>query len=87
MHTAYRQELDRHNGIVEVDVRTAKSLTKQQTTRLEKVMTKVTGKTVRMNVHEDSELLGGLVVQVGSQVYDGSLSNQLDRFRDHLLGE
>ena len=83
----YRQELDRHRGIVEVEVHLKSPLSKTQGTRLENVMKKITGKQIRMTTSERPEILGGLIVKVGSQVYDGSLTSQLQRIRQDMLGE
>jgi len=33
----------------------------------------------------DSEIMGGVVAQVGSTIYDGSLRTQLRRMREQLL--
>jgi F-type H+-transporting ATPase subunit delta len=35
----------------------------------------------------DPAILGGIVVQVDSTVYDGSLKTQLRQLREHLLRE
>jgi F-type H+-transporting ATPase subunit delta len=44
----------------------------------------LTGKKVRMEVAVDPSLLGGLVAQVGSTIYDGSIRQQLQAFRKSL---
>jgi F-type H+-transporting ATPase subunit delta len=46
----------------------------------------MTGKRVEMTVLEDPSLLGGIVVQVGDTLYDGSIKAQLNQIRI-LLGE
>ena len=45
----------------------------------------VTGKDVYLELRQDPTLLGGVVSQVGSRVYDGSLRMQLARLRDELV--
>ena len=47
---------------------------------------KPVGKKVEMEVEEDGSLLGGIVVRVGDQVYDGSVKAQLNNMMK-LLGE
>jgi F-type H+-transporting ATPase subunit delta len=42
------------------------------------------GKTVYLEVHQDPAILGGLVAQIGSQVYDGSLRTQLHKLHEQL---
>jgi F0F1-type ATP synthase delta subunit len=50
-------------------------------------MAEVLGKTVLLEPRVDPAILGGVVVQVDSTVYDGSLRTQLSRLREHLLRE
>ena len=49
--------------------------------RLEKSL----GRRVVMEVQQDSTLIGGLVVRIGSTVYDGSLRQHLAGFKERLL--
>jgi F-type H+-transporting ATPase subunit delta len=37
-----------------------------------------------MEVFVDPSLIGGLVAQVGSTIYDGSIRQRLQSFRDNL---
>jgi F-type H+-transporting ATPase subunit delta len=47
----------------------------------------VTGKEVYLEARVDPAILGGVVAQVGSTVYDGSLKTQLKRMGEQLLKE
>jgi F-type H+-transporting ATPase subunit delta len=40
---------------------------------------------VQATYHEDKSLLGGVVVRVGSTVYDGSVKGRLDRLKEQLV--
>ena len=71
-------------GIVSAQVATAAPLSEQEIQRLSQSLTRVTGKSVNMNVQTDAALLGGLVVQVGSTIYDGSLRTQLAEMKRRL---
>jgi F-type H+-transporting ATPase subunit delta len=44
-----------------------------------------TGKDVYLETRIDPGIMGGLVAQVGSTIYDGSLRTQLTRMREQLL--
>jgi F-type H+-transporting ATPase subunit delta len=44
----------------------------------------MTGKSVRLSVQLDSDLVGGAVVRVGDTVYDGSVRNQLELLREQM---
>ena len=43
------------------------------------------GKEIYLEARVDSEIMGGVVAQVGSTIYDGSLRTQLRRMREQLL--
>ena len=43
------------------------------------------GKEVYLETRVDSDIMGGVVAQVGSTIYDGSLRTQLRRMREQLL--
>ena len=44
------------------------------------------GKRVIVEARVDPALIGGVVARIGSAVYDGSVSRQLERIRDELAG-
>ena len=44
-----------------------------------------TGKEVYLEARVDPDIMGGVVAQVGSTIYDGSLRTQLRRMREQLL--
>ena len=46
-----------------------------------------TGKQVEVEVSVDTTLLGGIVTQMGSTVYDGSVAGHLGRLRQRLSTE
>ena len=46
----------------------------------------ITGKTVRATYSEDASLLGGVLVRVGSTIYDGSVLGRLQRMRAEIAG-
>jgi len=46
-----------------------------------------TGKQVDVETEVDATLLGGVVTQIGSTVYDGSVAGHLARLRSRFLSE
>ena len=42
------------------------------------------GKQVKINVEEDSSLIGGMIIRAGDQVIDGSLSGQIQQLAKQL---
>jgi F-type H+-transporting ATPase subunit delta len=43
-----------------------------------------TGKTIRLHVHENPDLIGGLIIRIGDRVFDGSVRNKLTNLHDRL---
>jgi F-type H+-transporting ATPase subunit delta len=67
-------------------VTTAVPLTAAQESRLTEVLGRLYGRTVGLQVTVDPTLLGGLVVQVGDEVIDGSIAHRLDVAGRKLIG-
>jgi F-type H+-transporting ATPase subunit delta len=82
----YRELMDLALNKVRVSVKTAFPLSEALSRKLQTGLEKMTGKRVEMTVLEDPSLLGGIVVQVGDTLYDGSIKAQLNQIRI-LLGE
>lgn len=82
--SAFRAELDRRQGIVEAEIITARRLEAGERTELEHQVEALAGSRVRTSFLEDDSLLGGIVIQMGSTVYDGSVKGRLHRMREHL---
>ena len=81
-----QQELNNRMGIADAEVVSARELSESERRLLESEVAKLTGKTVRASYRQDASLLGGALVKVGSTVYDGSVSEQLERIREQLVG-
>jgi len=79
-----RREINQRLGISEARVTSARKLDEKERRQLEKQIAEHTGGTVEAQFEEDGALLGGVVVQVGSTVYDGSVRGRLDRLREEL---
>lgn len=83
---SYVRTVEERRGIVSARVCAAAPLAESQLVSLREALAKVTGRSVRLDVQENPELLGGVVVQMGSTVYDGSLRRQLAELREQLSG-
>ena len=64
-------------GEVTAEVTSAKALTTAQTEELTKTLKDRFGKTIKLNTAVDEDLIGGLVVQVGSKMIDTSIRSKL----------
>ena len=84
---AFESDLNARMGIAEADVKSARELNAKEKERLTAALEQRTGKKIQARFGEDRSLLGGLVVRVGSTIYDGSVREQLTRLRQKLEAE
>lgn len=76
---------DRRNRLV-ATVRATAPLTEEQRARLARVLQRVYGHAVHLNVELDPDLVGGILVEIGDEVIDGSVASTLDDARRRLVG-
>lgn len=81
MMAAFRKRLADHRGEVSAEATAAAPLNDDQTRRLRGEIERVVGKAVNLSVKVDEDLLGGLVVKVGSKMIDSSLRTKLNRLK------
>lgn len=77
---------DEANGIAEAEITSAKPLTEEEKQLLGGKAGQLAGSRVRVTWQQDPSLLGGAVIKLGSQVYDGSVRGQLQQMKRHLAG-
>jgi F-type H+-transporting ATPase subunit delta len=82
---AYRSRLMDHLKVVRASVTSAVPLAADKAQQIQKELEKLTGRTVVMTSATDPAIIGGVVTQIGSTVYDGSVRSQLQRFRAKLV--
>lgn len=80
----FQQELDRRLGFAEAEISSARELSDSEKRALESQVERLSGKKVRARYSQDASLLGGAVVKLGSTIYDGSVSGQLEKMREQL---
>ncbi|HEV2961812.1 MAG TPA: ATP synthase F1 subunit delta [Candidatus Angelobacter sp.] len=80
----FKQELDERLGIAEARISSIRELNSQEKQFLEKQIATLTGKVIRAAYSRDPGLLGGVLVRVGSTIYDGSVRGQLQRIRQQI---
>ena len=85
--TAYQRLMDKRLGIVRARVTSAHALDLAQQREVMQKLEKITGNHVRMELFVDPSLIGGVVAQVGSTIYDGSVRQYLQAFKTRLVGE
>lgn len=82
-----QRKTDEQAGQVRANVRTALKLTKKEEESLNNALKQLQGQPVRMESTVDPTLIGGVVVEMGGKVYDGSLKKQLSTIRELILRE
>ena len=78
MIRAFRTIAAAQRGEVSAEVTSAHALTDAQLDQLKARLTQREGRTVKLSTRVDPELLGGLVVTIGSKRIDGSIRTRLN---------
>jgi F-type H+-transporting ATPase subunit delta len=86
MIKSFRQQLALHRGEMAAEVQSAVALNNEQLAALKEKLKSSFGKDVRLNTKVDPSLLGGLVVKVGSRMFDSSLRTKLMNLKVVLKG-
>jgi F-type H+-transporting ATPase subunit delta len=79
-----RRMVEELEGIERVEVIVPAVLSETQKEFLKTVLARQMGKRIELEEKLDPAVLGGMVVKVGSTVYDGSVRSQLSRIRENL---
>ena len=75
--SAFEVIIDERLGFARANIESATALRPEQQDALVRKIAELTGKNVRPTYAVKPELVGGVVVNVGSKVYDGSVRGQL----------
>ena len=86
MIKGFRQQLALHRGEMTAEVQSATPLSNEQLAALKATLKASYGKDVRLDAKVDPSLLGGLVVKVGSRMFDSSLRTKLMNLKVVLKG-
>ena len=85
LRRVYGECLLAHRQIVRAEVTTAVPLSPERADAIARGLSKATGKQVMLETTVDASILGGVVARIGSVVYDGSVTRQLDRMQAMLI--
>jgi F-type H+-transporting ATPase subunit delta len=82
---AYRSRLMDHQLVVRAEVTTAVPLPEDRAASLRQGLAHVTGRQVQLDIRVDPSIVGGAVARIGSTVYDGSVTTQLEKMKQQLV--
>jgi F-type H+-transporting ATPase subunit delta len=81
---SYRDRLLEYRHVVRAEVTTATPLAEGQAAEIQQRLGSATGRTVTLQTRTDPSIIGGVVARIGSTVYDGSVTRQLQRMKSRL---
>jgi F-type H+-transporting ATPase subunit delta len=82
---AYRERLLDYQNVVRAEVTTSVPLDAQRASAIQRGLANLTGRTVTLATKVDPLIIGGVVARIGSTVYDGSVTRQLEKMRERLV--
>jgi F-type H+-transporting ATPase subunit delta len=85
VRAAYRDLWDERARRIRVQVRSAVPLAEDQSQRLREELRRAFRRDPILETRVDPDLIGGLVVQVGDYLYDGSVRSRLTAIRNQLI--
>ena len=81
MITQFQGILAQHRGEMTAEVTSAQVLSDKQRQAIEDGLKKAMGAKVAVDARVDEDLLGGLVVKIGSRMIDSSIKTKLQQLR------
>jgi F-type H+-transporting ATPase subunit delta len=80
----YRKELQQRMGVHQAEVITARELNAEDKASLLNLVAELAQGKVEASFKLDPSILGGVVVRIGSTVYDGSVLGRVERLKEVL---
>ncbi len=80
----FKEEMAARSGVTEASVRSAHPLSAQQQEQLKNNIAQKTGKNVTLSIDVEPELLGGMIVTIGSHMIDDSVKSKLSRLKQAM---
>ena len=85
LERAYQTRLMDHAQIVRAELTTAVELPADRVAALRDGLATVTGRQVQLETRVNPSIIGGAVARIGSTVYDGSVTTQLEKVQERLI--
>ena len=81
----YGERVMDHLNVIRGEVTTAMELTPDKLRALEQGLQQATGRKVILESKVDPSIIGGIITRLGSTVYDGSITTQLQKMKQSLI--
>lgn len=81
----FQHEMNTRLNIAEVEVTSSRRLDESERRALESQIAQMTRSAISAKFREDPSLVGGVIVKVGSTVYDDSIRGRLNRLKEQLV--
>ena len=82
--TTYGQLWNAARGVLPAEATSAQPLNEEQRAAVQRALGRATGRDVELTTAVDPDVLGGLLVRMGGQVYDGTVRGRLRALRERL---
>ena len=82
--SSYRDRLLQHRNVVRAEITTTAELPPDRVKAIEDSLARASGRTVTLSAKVDPGIIGGVVTRMGSTIYDGSVTRQLQRMKEKL---
>ena len=82
---AFNLFLQEKLGRIEAGITVAQEISEVNVGKLEKAISRYSGKEVTVNITIDPAIIGGIVTRIGSVVIDGSIHTQLNQIRQSII--
>jgi F-type H+-transporting ATPase subunit delta len=81
----YGERLMDHQKVIRGEVTTAMAIAPEKLRALEQGLARATGRKVILSAKVDPAIIGGVVTRLGSTIYDGSVTTQLEKMKQTLI--
>ena len=84
IHRAYTNLMNEKTNIVEIKVTTARNLSETEYAEVTEKVGKILNKNIILIKHVNPEIMGGIIIQMGDKLIDGSIARQLKNMEKSL---
>ena len=87
INDVYQELANKAQGIIIADVTTAFDLKPALAVKLGNKLTAVSGRKVKLRTHLNKDIIGGIIVKIGDNRIDGSVTGRLQSLKAELIAK